>query len=113
MTPQLPSTPPADLNKLQAKVLRAKLMGAPNADELEREYENAKRSSEGFVNAEGKKLQVLPTLDGYGRLYDVGIGKLDGPGTQLPGNKKKKEKVRFYNFDAALVKSIGFLSYQR
>jgi hypothetical protein len=94
MTPQLPSTPPVDLNKLQAKVLRAKLMGAPNADKLEQEYENAKRASEGFFDAEGKKLQVLPTMDGHGRLYDVGTGKLDGPGTtQLPGNRKKKEKV--------------------
>ena len=93
MTPQLPSTPPVDLNKLQAKVLRAKLMGAPNADELEREYDNAKRASEGFFTADGKKLQVLPTMDGRGQLYDVGTGKADDLGKLLPGNRKKKAKV--------------------
>ena len=36
------------------------------------------------------RVEVLPTLDDQGRLYDVGTGK-DEP-TLLPGNKKK-EKV--------------------
>lgn len=94
LTPQMPSTPPVDLNKMQAKVLRAKLMNAPNAEELEREYEDAKRRSEGFFNAEGKKLQILPTVDGQGRLYDVGTGKTDESGRPPPGNRRKKEKVR-------------------
>jgi hypothetical protein len=93
MTPQLASTPPVDLNKLQAKVLRARLVGAPNADELEREYEEAKQKSQGIFSADGKKLQVLPTIDGQGRLYDVGTGKSDDATKYQPGNKRKKEKV--------------------
>jgi hypothetical protein len=93
MTPQLPSTPPVDLNKLQAKVLRAKLTGAANAAELEREYEEAKKRSEGLFDAEGQKLQVLPTIDGQGRLYDVGTGNAADEGKPLPGNRRKKEKV--------------------
>lgn len=92
LTPQLPTGPPVDLNKLQAKVLRARLTGAANGDELEREYEDAKRRSEGIYTEDGKKLQVLPTMDGHGRLYDVGNGTKE-PENILPGNRKKKEKV--------------------
>ncbi|KAF8895271.1 CwfJ C-terminus 1-domain-containing protein-like protein [Infundibulicybe gibba] len=82
---------PSSLNKLQAKVLRAKLMGAPDADTLEREYEvEAKRVNGSEVDGTYTKTQVLPTLDGHGRLYDVGHGKEDD--ALLPGNRKKKEK---------------------
>ena len=84
---------PSSLNKLQAKVLRAKLMGAPNANELEREYEAELEKANGGGGDDGPptRVEVLPTLDGQGRLYDIGTGK-DEP-APLPGNKKKKEKV--------------------
>ncbi|KAK0221827.1 CwfJ C-terminus 1-domain-containing protein-like protein [Armillaria fumosa] len=85
---------PSSLNKLQAKVLRAKLMGAPDAEELEKEYEAASKAT--YHSDEGgtvrTKVEVLPTLDGQGRLYDVGHGKNDETAV-LPGNRKKKEKV--------------------
>ncbi|CAL1713333.1 unnamed protein product [Somion occarium] len=85
---------PSSLNKLQAKVLRAKLMGVPNASELEREYEEEVRKSHG-EGEEGEgpatRVEVLPTLDVRGRLYDVGQGKEDAP--LPPGNRKRKEKV--------------------
>jgi hypothetical protein len=107
------------LNKLQAKVLRAKLMDDPNAAELEEEYERERALSlvagggnrtgagmwegkgegvqgqMGRVDDEGNRVevQVLPTLDGRGRLYDVGTGKEDDA-PQKPGNRRKKpEKV--------------------
>ncbi|KAJ7202788.1 CwfJ C-terminus 1-domain-containing protein-like protein [Mycena pura] len=83
---------PSSLNRLQAKVLRAKLMGAPDSDALEREYEAESRKANG-VDAEGgvrRTVEVLPTLDGRGRLYDVGHGAEEDP--TLPGNRKKKEK---------------------
>jgi hypothetical protein len=79
---------PSELNKLQARVLRAKLMGAPDAEALERAYEEAVEAANGDVRT---KVEVLPSLDGRGRLYDTGTGKNDGP--ILPGNRKKKEKV--------------------
>lgn len=84
---------PSSLNRLQAKVLRAKLMGAPDADALEREYEAESRKANGGDSEGGarRKVEVLPTLDGQGRLYDVGHGAEEEP--TLPGNRKKKEKV--------------------
>lgn len=87
---------PSSLNRLQAKVLRAKLMGMPDAETLEREYDEAVRNSSGngSLVADGgvrKKVEVLPTLDARGKLYDVGHGKDDEE--TLPGNRKKKEKV--------------------
>jgi hypothetical protein len=100
MTPPIPSSSrralsPSSLNKLQAKVLRSKLMGMPNAEALEKEYEEEARRAHGAV--EGKvrtRVEVLPTLDGMGRLYDVGTGGgMDDTPTR-PGNRKKKEKVR-------------------
>ena len=82
---------PSSLNRLQAKVLKAKLMGSPDAAALEKEYEEElKKANEGprIVT----KVEVLPTLDGRGRLYDVGTGKSGD--TPLPsGNRRKKEKV--------------------
>ncbi|KAG6841263.1 hypothetical protein C0991_000403 [Blastosporella zonata] len=84
---------PSSLNKLQAKVLRAKLMGTPDAAKLEKEYEAESRKANGMESGESgvrTKTEVLPTLDGRGRLYDVGHGKEDD--TNLPGNRKKKQE---------------------
>lgn len=102
-----------ELNQLQAKVLRARLSDDPEADSLEREYDlevaRTKTAMEGAwegsgegqqgqlgrVDAKGRQVdvQVLPTLDGRGRLYDVGTGKQDED-VLRPGNRRKKpEKV--------------------
>ncbi|TFK40716.1 CwfJ C-terminus 1-domain-containing protein-like protein [Crucibulum laeve] len=88
---------PSSLNKLQAKVLRAKLMGAPDADKLEKEYEVEARRAQGedIGNGVKKKVEVLPTLDVRGRLYDVGHGGEDD--AVLPGNRKKKEKFETHD----------------
>ncbi|KAI9462196.1 CwfJ C-terminus 1-domain-containing protein-like protein [Boletus coccyginus] len=83
---------PSSLNKLQAQVLRAKLMNAPNAAQLEEEYEEQLRKAHGEPGQPlvRTKVELLPTLDARGRLYDVGHGKDDA--APLPGNRKKKEK---------------------
>lgn len=89
----------SELNRLQAKVLKARLMGNDEADALEKEYEMERvRTLEGghSVGAVGgdERVKVLPTLDGRGRLYDVGTGKEAEEEVQ-PGKRKKKEKVRW------------------
>ncbi|KAA1473876.1 hypothetical protein DENSPDRAFT_931257 [Dentipellis sp. KUC8613] len=100
MTPQatLPGTralSPSSFNKLQAKVLRAKLMGTPDAGNLETQCQADLTRANGnvtkFEDSSKTQVEVLPTLDARGRLYDVGHGKNDGP---LPsGNRQRKEKV--------------------
>jgi hypothetical protein len=75
-------------------------MGGPEAATLEKEYDEAlKKANEGPSTV--TKVQVLPTLDAQGRLYDVGTGKDTDP--VLPGNRRKKEKaslsILFYEPD--------------
>ncbi|ORX35345.1 CwfJ C-terminus 1-domain-containing protein-like protein [Kockovaella imperatae] len=103
------------LNKLQAKVIRARLMDDPKAQQLEEEYEREMIRSEraggdqggaglwagasgGIQGQMGREadetgrrteIQVLPTLDGRGQLYDVGTGKQD-EAVQRAGNRRKK-----------------------
>ena len=100
MTPSLASgsmpraLSPSSLNRLQAKVIRAKLLNSLDAEKLEREYEAEARRAygdeEGMVR---KKLEVMPTLDARGRMYDVGPGGDERDNKNLPVNKRKKEKV--------------------
>lgn len=97
-----PPLSPSSLNKMQAAVLKAKLMGSDGADNLEAEYEaELQRSREAPVavgstgiDKTGKetRVELIPTLDGQGRLYDIGAGKEEPK--ILPGNRRKKEKVR-------------------
>ncbi|PFH53394.1 hypothetical protein AMATHDRAFT_84030 [Amanita thiersii Skay4041] len=101
MTPLLSSRrtlSPSSLNRLQAKVLRAKLIGTPDAEKLEQEYEEELRKANG--GADGKegvrtRVEVLPTLDARGRLYDVGLG--GGDDKLHPGNRKKKEQFETHD----------------
>lgn len=95
------SKPPltqSELNKLQAKVLKAKLMGNDDAASLEKEYEiervrtlEAGPTETQSVPTSRDNVNVLPTLDGRGRLYDVGIGEAEEE--VQTGKRKKKEKV--------------------
>lgn len=129
-TASVPPLTGGELNVLQAKVLKARLMDDPGADELEAEYEReAKRSREhaaagggdaggGFWQgnpsglegqmgreAEGQggnrtEVQVLPTLDIHGRLYDIGTsGGVDEPKI-LPGNRKPNLNKKVGNVTA-------------
>ncbi|BGP52158.1 Pre-mRNA-splicing factor cwf19 [Rhodotorula kratochvilovae] len=80
----------SELNKLQAKVLKAKLMDSDEAGALERQYDaelaRAQAAGPALVDkegmaqtlggssAQGQGVQVLPTMDSRGRMYDVGVG---------------------------------------
>ena len=126
------STPPMSteaLNKLQAKVLRAKLMDDPDAVYLEEEYEKQRAIAEngggdqggaglwegasgGMQGQMGREVdengtrvevQVLPTLDGRGQLYDVGTGKQDEEIRGGGNRRKKTEKVSH----CSLISRIG------
>lgn len=92
----VPSLSIAELNKLQAKVLKAKLTNSPDAGRLEQEYEAEVTRSRGFsaLGNERKtdvRVEVLPTIDARGKLYDVGKGRDDAEAAR-PGNRKRKEK---------------------
>jgi len=90
---------PSSLNKLQAKVLRAKLMDAPDSEKLEKEYEEELRRAHGSgrdsESCVRTRVEVLPTLDIRGKLYDVGHGKEDD--VLQPGNRRKKKEERVRN----------------
>ncbi|BEJ10819.1 hypothetical protein CspHIS471_0102410 [Cutaneotrichosporon sp. HIS471] len=96
------------LNRLQAKVLRAKLTDDPDAEALEEQYDSERaRFDDTGASAEpsgtlrtdekGNKVEVavLPTLDGQGKLYDVGLGKED----ETPHGKKRKKEPKFETRD--------------
>lgn len=104
------SKPPLDkasLNKLSAKVMRAEMTGQPDASELRKRLEMEKARADaggdkGFTASHQHEtestgsdtkaqIQVLPTLDAQGRLYDVGKGADDDP-KNSPFEKKRKNK---------------------
>ncbi|GAA6010982.1 hypothetical protein JCM10207_005457 [Rhodosporidiobolus poonsookiae] len=103
----------SELNKLQARVLKAKLMDSDDAASLQAKYDAALARSQaagpavqdregmqttlGGSRAQGQDVQVLPTLDGRGRLYDTGIGTAMADEAERErkekGRRGKKEKV--------------------
>lgn len=82
MIPQVPSLTRDQLNKLNAKIVKAKLMGLSNLEELEKEYQTElERFEQGNNN-----VSVLPSLDSQGRLYDYALKQ--GSEEVLKGKQK-------------------------
>ncbi|KAJ3393520.1 hypothetical protein HDU84_001650 [Entophlyctis sp. JEL0112] len=83
----------ADLNKLNARILRNSMMGK-NDPELVNQYEREKaryeasKSSESSVSLESRTV-VVPTVDSRGRLQEVGDGSQSH---RLLGNSKRKRE---------------------
>lgn len=72
------------LNKLNSKIVKARLMGSDNVEALEKEYQ---LELEKFEQAENT-VQVLPQLDSQGRLYDYALKQGNPEHEALKGKKK-------------------------
>ncbi|KAJ3300710.1 hypothetical protein HK104_007611 [Borealophlyctis nickersoniae] len=80
-TPRTPATAPDqskvltkdELNKLQSKVLKAKLMGLLDAAKLEEEYERERKRADSASTKPGEDVVMLSHVDSRGRLQDIGI----------------------------------------
>lgn len=82
VAPQTPSLTRDQLNKLIAKIVKAKLMGSSNLEALEKEYQvELDRFEQGNSN-----VSVLPSLDSQGRLYDYALKQ--GSEENLKGKRK-------------------------
>lgn len=67
----------SELNKFEARVLRAELSGKPEAELLRAELEQEKRRVHG--DEEHARVELVPVIDAAGRVYDVGSGNADEP----------------------------------
>ncbi|KAI9496028.1 CwfJ C-terminus 1-domain-containing protein-like protein [Zychaea mexicana] len=88
------------LNKLNAEVLKAKLMGKDNAEELEKEYQKQLQLFEAAetgvaegTDQDGKSVSILPTVDSGGRFYDYALSN----DSTISSDRKGKNKERFQN----------------
>ncbi|KAG9304760.1 hypothetical protein G9A89_003934 [Geosiphon pyriformis] len=77
-----------ELNKLQAKALRANMLNLPEADLLEQEFLKEKNRCE---FQQKKKVEVLPIIDNRGRLYDIG-GPIEDETSKTSFGHRKVEK---------------------
>lgn len=94
------------LNKLNAKLVKARLIGADNVAELEKEYEEELQR---FEQAQ-KGVTVLPTFDSQGRLHDYALNQKSQRPEELKGKKKYEgthdrvtgERIRYGTADDTL-----------
>ncbi|CAG8642826.1 11307_t:CDS:2, partial [Cetraspora pellucida] len=89
---------PDELNKLQAKALRARMMNLPNASELEKQYENARLVAENSSSGVESEtyVEVLPLLDSGGRPYDLS-GTTSKFSQHVGSSRRKKEKIETHD----------------
>lgn len=60
----------SELNKLEAQVLRAEFANRPDAQALRRELESARKKI--VSTAPSERVEPVPVIDGFGRMYDIG-----------------------------------------
>ncbi|CAO3570047.1 unnamed protein product [Mortierella alpina] len=90
-----PVLTPDQLNKLKAKAMRAKMMGLPDADGLEKEYEQAQKAAAEAASrpqsAETQQQQRLVVVQTMGRSSGSSSPAPLGPGNSKTPGKNKKE----------------------
>lgn len=98
---------PTTLNRLQAKVLKAKLIDPDSEEtlELQKQYDLAlaAHQSGASSNQQTEQVRVLPSLDGRGRLYDIGAAGSSAEAAeraQLSKRQKRKRDEQFESRDA-------------
>lgn len=107
--PASSSVSQSDLNRMQAKVLKANLMD-PDSEEtqqLQQEYHlavaafhSASASTSASAPPPNEEVRVLPSLDGRGKLYDIGTSSAVGPDAQqLSRHQKRKRDEQFESRD--------------
>ncbi|CAG8589437.1 5980_t:CDS:10 [Ambispora leptoticha] len=83
-----------ELNKLQAKALRASMLGLPDADSLEEEFQREKKK---FDNRNSSKTEILPMIDSRGRIYDTDNVTNAETSKQSLSSRRKKEKYETHD----------------
>ncbi|KAF9948526.1 hypothetical protein BGZ70_002180 [Mortierella alpina] len=90
-----PVLTPDQLNKLKAKSMRAKMMGLPDADALEKEYEQAQKAAAEAASrpqsTETQQQQRLVVVQTMGRSSGSSSPAPLGPGNSKTPGKNKKE----------------------
>lgn len=78
----------SELNKLEAQALRAELTNQPEAAELREKLEQARQ------DADETRVEVVPTLDGLGRVYDVGTSTF-AEAEEQAANMRQSKRPKF------------------
>ncbi|KAJ3410584.1 hypothetical protein HDV05_003621 [Chytridiales sp. JEL 0842] len=108
-TPQISAEPilsKDELNKLNARILKAKLLGQEPDPDLVNLYEREKARSEAHAQSGGgvgEDVVMLSAIDSRGRLQDIGSGQK----ALLPGNKRKREDKETFDEKGQRVKYLG------
>ncbi|KAG0365112.1 hypothetical protein BGZ54_006850 [Gamsiella multidivaricata] len=84
-----PTITPDQLNKLKAKAIRAKMLGTPDAEALEKEYEQAQKAAL-EISIKSPDMQRTVIVQTMGRSSGSSSPAPLGPGNRkTPGNKKE------------------------
>lgn len=106
----LPSATPSsamslsELNKFEAKVMRAEMTQQPNAATLRAELEKAKQANTSQHASE--HVEALPVIDGFGRMYDVGTSRSIELETQAATSKKRPKHATDGPEDESLAELV-------